>query len=42
MSELKDVKGIGPKSELLLNKLGIYNIEDLLTYYPVRYIKMEY
>ena len=37
MSELKDVKGIGPKSELLLNKLGIYNIEDLLTYYPVRY-----
>ena len=37
MKELKNVKGIGPKSELLLNKLGIYTIDDLLTFYPVRY-----
>ena len=35
--ELKDIKGIGPKSELLLNKLGIMSIDDLITYYPMRY-----
>ena len=35
--KLADIKGIGPKSELLLNKLGIYTIDDLLTYYPSRY-----
>jgi len=37
MSELQKVKGIGPKSELLLNKLNIFTIEDLLTYFPIRY-----
>ncbi len=35
--ELQEIKGIGPKSLELLNKLNIYNIEDLLTYYPYRY-----
>ena len=35
--ELKSIKGIGAKSEMLLNKLGIYNVSDLVTYYPVRY-----
>ena len=35
--ELKDVKGIGIKSLSLLNKLGIYSVDDLITYYPVRY-----
>ena len=35
--KLTDIKGIGAKSELLLNKLGIMNINDLLTYYPMRY-----
>ena len=35
--ELKMVKGIGPKSEALLNKLGINNVDDLVTYYPIRY-----
>ena len=35
--ELIDIKGIGPKSMSLLNKLGINNIDDLLTYYPMRY-----
>ncbi len=35
--ELKDVKGIGSKSLGLLNKLNVYTIEDLVTYYPVRY-----
>lgn len=29
-------KGVGPKREKLLNKLGIETIEDLLTYFPRR------
>ncbi len=37
MAELKDVKGIGPKSLSLLNKIGIFTIDDLLTHYPFRY-----
>lgn len=34
---LKDIKGIGPKILGLLNKLGIYTVEDLIDYYPFRY-----
>ena len=34
MAELKDVKGIGPKSLSLLNKINILTIEDLVTHYP--------
>lgn len=37
MAELKDVKGIGPKSLSLLNKIGIFTIDDLVTHYPFRY-----
>ncbi|MBR4619262.1 MAG: ATP-dependent DNA helicase RecG [Bacilli bacterium] len=37
MNQLKDVKGIGPKSLSLLEKIGIYTIEDLVTHYPFRY-----
>ena len=37
MVELKDVKGIGPKSLSLLNKIGIVTLEDLVTHYPFRY-----
>ncbi|MBQ2639541.1 MAG: ATP-dependent DNA helicase RecG [Bacilli bacterium] len=37
MAELKDVKGIGPKSLALLNKININTIEDLVTHYPFRY-----
>ena len=35
--ELKDIKGVGSKSLALLNKLNIYTVLDLITYYPVRY-----
>lgn len=35
--ELVDIKGVGQKSEVLLNKLNIYNVEDLLEFYPYRY-----
>ena len=37
MADLKEIKGIGPKSITLLNKLGIYNIDDLVMHYPFRY-----
>lgn len=35
--ELSDVKGVGPKMLASLKNLGIYNVNDLLTYYPYRY-----
>ena len=34
---LDDIKGIGPKTLSLLQKLGIYSIDDLVNYYPYRY-----
>ncbi len=37
MDKLSKVKGIGPKTELLLNKVGIMTIDDLVTHYPFRY-----
>lgn len=36
---LKTLKGLGEKNEILLNKLGIYTIEDLLEHYPYNYIE---
>ncbi len=37
MALLKDVKGVGPKSLMLLNKLGINSVDDLVMHYPFRY-----
>jgi len=37
MDKLSKVKGVGPKTEILLNKLGIFEIDDLVTHYPYRY-----
>ena len=37
MFNVSVVKGIGPKAVTLLNKLGIYTIDDLVTHYPFRY-----
>lgn len=34
---LKEVKGIGPKSVMLLSKLNINTVLDLVTHYPYRY-----
>ena len=31
------IKGVGPARVKLLNKLGIYTLEDLITYYPREY-----
>ena len=35
--EIKYVKGVGPNRAILLNKLGIFTLEDLITYYPRYY-----
>lgn len=32
--DVKFVKGVGPNRVILLNRLGIYNLKDLITYYP--------
>ena len=37
MSELEFIKGIGKATIDKLNKLDIYSVEDLITYYPFRY-----
>ncbi|KXO17056.1 ATP-dependent DNA helicase RecG [Clostridiales bacterium KA00134] len=34
---LASIKGVGPKKEEILNKLGIYNLEDLIFYLPRDY-----
>ena len=35
--ELRDIKGIGEKTEQLFNKVGVYTSEDLVNYYPRAY-----
>ena len=35
--DINNVAGIGPKTAKLLEKLNIYTVSDLLTYYPYRY-----
>ena len=35
--DVKFVKGVGSNRAKLLNKLNIYNLEDLITYYPREY-----
>ncbi len=35
--KIQYIKGVGPSRVLLLNKLGIYDIEDLVTYFPREY-----
>ena len=37
MEELQYLKGVGPKTLSLLNKLNIFTIEDLISHYPYRY-----
>ncbi len=37
MFELCNIKGVGDKTSKLLNKLNIYNVVDLVTYYPYRF-----
>ncbi len=37
MDDLVSVKGIGPKTAGLFNRLNIYSVNDLVTHYPYRY-----
>lgn len=39
--DLLDIKGIGVKSVQILSKLGINNVDDLLNFYPFRYVYMK-
>jgi ATP-dependent DNA helicase RecG len=36
-TEVRMIKGIGPQRAELLNKRGLYTVDDLLTYLPFRY-----
>lgn len=35
--DVKYIKGVGPARAELLNKLGIFNLKDLITYFPREY-----
>ena len=35
--ELSEIKSVGPKTISILNKMGIYDDNDLREYYPYRY-----
>ena len=35
--DIKNIKGVGDKRLTLLNKMGIYNFNDLITYFPKDY-----
>ena len=37
MRYLDDIDGLGPKSRELLEKLNIYSVDDLISYYPRKY-----
>lgn len=37
-SDVVMLKGVGPKFGYLLNKLGIFSVFDLITYYPKKYV----
>ncbi len=37
MSDLENIKGIGPKTLSYLNKININTIEDLITHFPYKY-----
>jgi len=37
MLDVSKVKGVGPKSLMLLNKIGLNTVDDLVTHYPFRY-----
>ncbi|MDO4938523.1 MAG: ATP-dependent DNA helicase RecG [Lachnospiraceae bacterium] len=38
---LQRIKGIGEKTSRLFNELGVFDIEDLVHFYPIRYLPYE-
>ncbi len=41
MNSLESIKGIGPKSIQLLNRLGVFTLEDMVSFYPYRFDVLE-
>lgn len=37
-TSVNNIQGVSPKIQLVLNKLNIYNVYDLLTYYPHKHV----
>ena len=37
LKDVKYIKGVGPNRVQLLNRLGIFTLKDLITYYPRTY-----
>ena len=35
------IKGIGSKTEKLLNRIGVYTVKDILLYFPKDYIRYQ-
>ena len=35
--DVKFIKGVGPARAELLNSIGIFNLKDLITYFPRNY-----
>lgn len=38
MSSVSDINGVGEKTSKLLNKLGVYTVEDILLFFPRTYL----
>ena len=36
-TDIRYCKGIGEKKALLFNKLGVFNVRDLVSYFPRKY-----
>ena len=37
MIDLSKVQGVGPKTKTLMNKIDIYDVDDLVMHIPFRY-----
>lgn len=40
-SSITEIKGIGTKTEKLMNKIGVYSVGDILLHYPRDYVKFK-
>ena len=38
-SPLRDIKGVGAKTEEIFHKIGVYTVGDILLHYPRTYIQ---
>lgn len=40
-SPIRELKGIGEKTEKLFQKIGVYTLRDILLHYPRDYVKFQ-